>query len=278
MAKVGLKYPVYAPLTENESTGVCTYTGGAVLAKAITAKININTNDEKLYANDAVCESDKSFSDGTVGIGVDDLYDKAKVDLLAYIEGATVDAGLGSKELSVSGSADGAYVGFGFYSRVVRNKQNRWRAIWLKKVQFAEPGDEFETKGDKTAFKTPELEGTIMVAVDGDWKEEATFSTEAACKAWLDGKCGLATTCALPVSSVVTGTYAAAQSVTLTCATAGASIYYTTDGTIPSATNGQAYSTPIACAKPSNKCIKAIAVKDGYTDSAILELYITVTA
>lgn len=276
MPSIGLKYPCYGFATETDTA--ISYAGGAVLAKAISADLSIKMNDEKLFADDAVCESDKSFSDGTVKIGIDDLYDKAKIDLLAYVEGAVVDAGIGSKELSVSGSANGAYVGFGFYGKVVRNKQNRWRAIWLKKVQFSEPSDKLETKGEKTSFKTPELEGTIMVAVDGKWKEEATFSTEAACKAWLDGKCGIATTCALPVSSVATGTYATAQSVTLTCATAGASIYYTTDGTIPSATNGTLYSTAIACAKPSNKCIKAVATKAASTSSGILELYITVTA
>lgn len=277
MAKTtSLKYPVYAKATETASD--IAYASGAVLAKAISAKIAITTNDEKLFADDAICESDRSFSDGKVNIGIDDLYDSAKVDLLAYIEGAVIDAGLGSKELTVAGGTSGVYVGFGFYGRVKRNGATRWRAIWLKKVQFAEPSDEFETKGEKTGFKTAELEGTIMVAADGNWKSEATFSTEAACKAWLDGKCGLATTCALPVSSVATGTYSAAQSVTLTSATSGAAIYYTVDGTIPSATNGALYSTAIACAKPSNKCIKAVSTKDGNTNSAILELYITVTA
>ena len=115
-----------------------------------------------------------------------------------------------------------------------------------------------------------------MVDVTGNWKEEATFSTEALAKAWLDAKCGLANKCETPVSDVVSGTYADAQSVTLTCATEGATIYYTTDGTIPSATNGTEYSTSIACADPSNTCIKARSIKTDYTDSDILELYITV--
>ena len=276
MAKIDLRYPVYAMLTET-GTDV-SYSGGAVLAKAIKASIAAKSSDEKLYAEGAVVESDTSFSDGSLKLEVDDLYDKAKTDLLSYTEGAVVDADLGSKELKVSGSASGAYVGFGFYGIVKRGGQVRYRAVWLKKAQFAEPSDEFESKKDKVSFKTAELEATFMVAADGLWKEEATFSTEAACKAWLNGKCGLATTCALPVSSVATGTYATAQTVALTCVTAGASIYYTTDGTIPTKTNGTLYSTPIACAKPSNKCIKAIAVKAGNADSAILERYITVTA
>jgi hypothetical protein len=66
--------------------------------------------------------------------------------------------------------------------------------------------------------------------------------------------------------------------VTLTCATDSAAIHYTTDGTIPSATNGTLYDAAIACADPSNTCIKAVATKAAYANSDILELYITVTA
>jgi phi13 family phage major tail protein len=273
MAKIGLKYPVYAPATEAGST--ITYGTGAVLAKAISANISIENNDVKLYADDVIAESDNSFASGTVTIGIDDLYDAAKVALLDYVEGATVDATIQSKELSV-GTASPAYVGFGFYGKVIRNKVPYWRAIWLKKVQFAEPSDELATKGESVEFGTPELEGTIMMAADGKWKEEATFSTEAGAKAWLDGKCGLANKCAPVVSSVASGTYPDPQSVTLTCATDGAVIKYTDDGTIPSATHGTTYSVPIACAADSNTCIKAVATKDTFANSDILELYIIV--
>ena len=117
-----------------------------------------------------------------------------------------------------------------------------------------------------------------MMAADGKWKEEGTFPPKQARKAWLDGKCGLANKCAPVVSSVASGTYADAQSVTLTCTTDSAVIYYTDDGTIPSATNGDPYAAPIACADPSNTCIKAVATKAAHTNSDILELYITVTA
>jgi phi13 family phage major tail protein len=273
MAKIGLRYPVYSPATETSSA--ISYGTGAVLAKAISANISIENNDIKLYADDAVAESDNSFASGTITIGVDDLYDTAKVALLDYIEGDTVDVTTGAKELSV-GAASPAYVGFGFYGKVVRNKVNYWRAIWLKKVQFAEPSDELATKGESVAFGTPELEGTIMMAVDGKWKEEGTFSTEAGAKAWLDGKCGLAAKCAPVVSSVASGTYADAQSVTLTCATDSAVIYYTVDGTIPSASNSTLYESAIACDDPSNTCIKAVATKTLHANSDILELYITV--
>lgn len=189
MAKIGLKYPVYAVATETSSA--ISYANGAVLAKGITANIAIETNDVKLYADDAIAESDKSFSGGTVSIEVDNLANAAQLALLGYTEGNEIDASSGAKELKASGTDSPAYVGFGFYGKKVVSGSNYYRAIWLKKVQFSDPADEMKTKGESVEFGTTTLEGTIMVAADGYWKEEATFDTEAEAVAYLNGKSGI---------------------------------------------------------------------------------------
>ena len=114
MAKIGLKYPVVSPMTENGN--VVTYGTGFVLAKAISLNISIENSDIKLWADDSVAETDRGFASGTVSLGVDDLYDNAKVMLLDYISGVTVDVGTGAKELS-AGVSSPAYVGFGVYGK-----------------------------------------------------------------------------------------------------------------------------------------------------------------
>ncbi len=63
------------------------------------------------------------------------------------------------------------------------------------------------------------------------------------------------------------GTYNSPPSVTLACASSGATIRFTVDGTNPTATTGTVYSGPIAV--PSTRTIKAIAVKPGYNPSPI---------
>ncbi len=76
-------------------------------------------------------------------------------------------------------------------------------------------------------------------------------------------------TVATPVISPISGDYTSAQSVTITCATADAVIRYTMDGTSPdSSATAITYTSPINVT--SNKIIKAIAKKTGWTNSLIV--------
>ena len=66
---------------------------------------------------------------------------------------------------------------------------------------------------------------------------------------------------ATPVISPASKVFYEEFDATITCATQGATIYYTTDGTDPSVNNGTPYSTPVHISKTTT--LKAIAVKDG---------------
>ena len=75
---------------------------------------------------------------------------------------------------------------------------------------------------------------------------------------------------ATPTFSVSEGTYYAAQSVELECVTEGASIYYTTNGSTPSSSSTLYTGTAISVST-TNTTIKAIAIKDGLSDSEVAE-------
>jgi len=74
-------------------------------------------------------------------------------------------------------------------------------------------------------------------------------------------------TVAVPTFNPPAGTYpyGSTQNVTISCATSGATIRYTTDGTEPSLTNGTVYTAPIAVSTALT--LKAKAWKTGYTES-----------
>jgi hypothetical protein len=73
-------------------------------------------------------------------------------------------------------------------------------------------------------------------------------------------------TVATPTFSPVAGTYNATQSVAISCATSGATIHFTVDGSTPT-TSSPVYSAAILVA--ASQTIKALAVKADHNDSAV---------
>lgn len=71
---------------------------------------------------------------------------------------------------------------------------------------------------------------------------------------------------ATPTLSPVGGTYATPQTVTISCSTSGATIYYTTDGSTPT-TSSAVYTGPLTVSVTTT--VKAIAAKTGYNNSSV---------
>ncbi len=78
---------------------------------------------------------------------------------------------------------------------------------------------------------------------------------------------------ATPTFSPAAGTYTAAQSVTISDSTAGATIYFTKDGTTPT-TGSTKYTSPIAVT--ATETIKAIATASNHTNSAVASATYTI--
>ena len=77
-------------------------------------------------------------------------------------------------------------------------------------------------------------------------------------------------TCEDPTFSPTGGiTFYGSQEITISTNTAGASIYYTTDGSTPSSSNGTLYEDPFSIDETTT--IKAITIKEGATDSQVAE-------
>lgn len=105
----------------------------------------------------------------------------------------------------------------------------------------------------------------------------STTSTDAFSRfCWIKNLRAGGGTVAAPVFSPGPGTYAAAQSVSITSATSGATIRYTTDGSTPTSSVGTVYSGPVSIG--STTTLKAIAYKTGMTNSAVTSGTYTISA
>jgi polygalacturonase len=70
-----------------------------------------------------------------------------------------------------------------------------------------------------------------------------------------------------PTFNLTGGSYAGAQSVTISSKTNGASLRYTTDGTVPTSSSGTAYAGPVAVG--ATTVLRAVAYQSGMTDSDV---------
>lgn len=181
MATIGLDKPHYSKITKGEND-VETYGTPAVLAKAISANINIKTASGDLFADDGTAESFDEFVDGTLSLNVNDLASSVLVDLL----GMRID----KNGVVVSSAQDiSNEVAIAFRARKANGK---YRYFWLLRVKFRVPSSAFTTKSNSITFNTPTIEGKIMRQnkVDSmgrnNWKQEITEGDTGVSKTTID--------------------------------------------------------------------------------------------
>lgn len=185
MAKIGLTNFRYSVLTE-ATDGTPSYAGAIKPAKAVSCSVSIDNNDAKLYADDALAESDTSFSGGSVTMGIDE----DDLTTMAALLGHTIDDG------EIVRNADDAapYVGLGRVVTKMVGGQYKYKVEILYKVKFAEPSQENNTKGESVEFGTTEIEGTIAALADGNWSKAKQFDDKDDAIAYLESAFAAPTT------------------------------------------------------------------------------------
>lgn len=190
MATIGVSKPYYAKY--NAVDGKVSYSGGGVMGKMTELDISIETSeDNNLFGDNGIAESDRTFSNGTLTASTTDLSQEVIKDLLGVVEQDLEEipgiTDTGVKELSFDDNQVTPYLGTGFIIKKMVNHMTFWRAIVLTKVMFSVPSDSATTQGESIEWQVPELSGTIM-RDDGEthrWKWEAVFTTEAQAETYI---------------------------------------------------------------------------------------------
>lgn len=181
MAQIGLTNLWYGLLTEAED-GTPSYGGAKSFGKAVSAKVDVSTNDATLYADDSLAESDNSFQSAKVTLGVAD----DDMTIFAEILGHKVADSGGEMVRSAEDAAP--WVGLGRVVTKMVGGKYVYKGEFLYKVKFSEPSQEDSTKGESVDFSTPEIEGTAATLANGDWSAAQVFDTKAKAVEWVKGK------------------------------------------------------------------------------------------
>lgn len=197
MATIGLSKPYYA--IYSETGGVVSYSDGAVMGKATEANIAIETTeDNNLYGDNGLAETDRRFANGTLTLSTTDLSQEVSKAILGLTEQAITGidgvTDTSVKELVYDDTQVTPYLGVGFIIKKKVNGAYKWRGVVLPKVMFSVPEDAATTQGESIEWQTPELTGAIMRddSATHVWKKEATFTTEAQAEAYIKARLGIA--------------------------------------------------------------------------------------
>lgn len=173
MAKIGLKNFKYSVLDEDMLP-----TGAKSLGKAVSCQVSIENNSAELYADNALAESDYSFSKGTVTLGVDDDAPATFAEILGH----EIDAG---GEIVRNAEDTAPYVALGRIITKMVGGERQYKVEFLSKVKFQEPSADETTKGATVEFTTTTIEGTVMALDNGEWSKSKTFDTYTEAETYL---------------------------------------------------------------------------------------------
>lgn len=194
MATIGVSKPYYGKYVNTD--GVITYEDGGIFAKAIEFSATIDSGDDNnLYADNAIAESDRSFGSGSISVTTDEISPTAAAAILGITANTiTVGAEEDVSELVYDDDMAVPDLGFGIIIKKKVSGAYKYRAVFFHKVKFNIPEDAATTQGESIEWQTPTIEGTIMRddSPKHAWKSEVTVDTEALAEAYIKQKLGIA--------------------------------------------------------------------------------------
>lgn len=187
MAFIGLRYPVAAPITAETEGAEPTYGAGFVVGKAIQANLTITRNNNPLYGDDAIAEDDNGITGMSLELGVDDLEDEVRANLMGDV---VVQGENGAPAVYYETGNSAPNVGFGYIRVRRRHGVTSYQALFIHKITFGQTSENAQTKGESIEWQTPTITGRAAGLMLNNvnyisFRKRALFTTFAAAQAWL---------------------------------------------------------------------------------------------
>ena len=149
----------YALLTEDTKEAL-SYETPKPLVGAISAKVSPTSNQEKLWADDAIFDIAANLGEVTFETEIVALPIKAQAVLLGH----KYENGV----MTMTDTDEPPYLAIGFMSMP---QPNRFRLVWLYKGKFSLLEDEYATATDAATWRNAKLKATFVKRDhDGQWQ------------------------------------------------------------------------------------------------------------
>lgn len=189
MPTYGLRGATVYPYTNNN--GTVTYGTGIAAGCAISANLELNFSEARLYACDNLAEYLREVIGGTITFNAK-LFPVAAQTAMFGTTTKTRSITVGSTAVTATSVVTGGddaptYVGFSAYGPDQVDGVKKWTAFFVRKVKFSAPSMNMATKSDSITFQTPTTTGEFLQddTAARTLLEVATLDSEAAAQAWI---------------------------------------------------------------------------------------------
>lgn len=171
---------VYAAILD-ESGSTPSYSEGFKVGAGMTIQIQPQYAEGSVHGDNRRVKYKKKFKNANVTLGTTSLPKESQKVMFGRTPG--VDGLVTSNGLKDEAN----FIGLGCYSaeEAEDDDTKKYTALWLYKVKFEDPGDDFETEGDNIAYKTPSLTGVAEMLKNGDWRQKKQFDSEEEAITWI---------------------------------------------------------------------------------------------
>ena len=190
MAYIGMRNPVYAPITAHTDGSAITYGSGAVIGPAVAANLSLDIADNPDYGDDIIIDNDSGCNGYSGTLETNDISVDVRAALLGWEPvGTTVT------HYDVT-DANAPLVGWGFIRVKMFKGTRKYQGFWFHKAQFTPAGINGATKQQQITWNHPQMNVKGLGAyIDDSGKAKyfqfMEFDTEAAAKAWLNTKANI---------------------------------------------------------------------------------------
>jgi hypothetical protein len=182
--KVGMMYPIWAPLTGHTEGSMPTYGTGIRLMEARTATVTYERNGQADYGDDRIVAEDNGASGMTMSFESTGISNPARIAVLGEEAGSQE---MGGQWISDTPTP---YGGFGYIEKMLNeDAQSYSYEVWIAlKIHFNENTHTSQTREGQTTWGHTTLDGrAIPLDIDGSGKNRfqwhGNFDTLSAAKA-----------------------------------------------------------------------------------------------
>ena len=165
--KVGMMYPIWAPLTGHTEGSMPTYGTGIRLMEARTATVTYERNGQADFGDDRIVAEDNGASGMTMSFESTGISNPARIAVLGEEAGSQE---MGGQWISDTPTP---YGGFGYIEKMLNeDAQSYSYEVWIAlKIHFNENTHTSQTREGQTTWGHPTLDGrAVPLDIDGSGK------------------------------------------------------------------------------------------------------------